>query len=185
MPESISDHRCSFPSEVFEQATPARIEQGDWRCDAQFLAQLQSSWTTQYQEYLGADRAARLVDQLCSDGELFAHEPTCTLQALVDDRCVGICSMRPLGTQDQLALITMLEVDETFRQRGIGRQMVHSLEIACDHLMAHVSIHRPQVMNFYKRLGFHCLERSVVDHYGYSLDFDVVAKKTGTHVGGY
>lgn len=170
------DTPTPFADYVFEQNNPADLRQTSWRDDHLFLKRLHRSWQQQYAEYLGEEPAASLLGQLIADGSLYAHDPALTLQAMIDEQRVGIASMRVLSKERGLALITMLEVQEQFQGHGIGRQLVNALASASVHLMAHVSIHRPQVKTFYQRLGFKCLERAIVDHYGHALEFDVVAR---------
>lgn len=178
MQTSKSDSVGGFSSQVFAQTKPARLFQGDWMSDKVFLDELKRSWILQYAEYIGNDKAVALVDQMHKDGSLYEHNPTLTLQAMIDEKRVGISALRQLGKNRELALITMLEVSKSQQKKGIGRQMVLALESASDHLMAHVSVHRPHVKLFYERLGFSALQQSVVDHHGNRLLFDVMAKRT-------
>ena len=172
----ISEAQAAFHEQVFEQSAPACLKQGSWQHDQAFLRTLHQSWIQQYLEYLGEEAATSLVEQLISDGSLYTHDPALTLQAWVDGQRVGIASLRVLNKDKEIALITMLEVDKRFHHRGIGSQLVQALSSASTHLMAHVSIHRPQVKVFYEKLGFRSLERCMVDHYGHELEFDVVAR---------
>ncbi|MFK7891343.1 MAG: GNAT family N-acetyltransferase [Granulosicoccus sp.] len=177
MSELKSKRTVCFPSRVFDRAFPAKLVQRDWTSDKRLLHDLQASWRAQYAEYLGQDEADSLVDRLLACGSLYAHDTRYTLQATIDDRCAGICSLRPMTDSGELGLITLLEVSENYRHRGVGRQLVRALETVSDSVMAHVSIHRPDVKKFYESLGFHCLERTHIDHYGHQLAFDVVARR--------
>lgn len=165
-------HRL-LPPEVFSTKGPAELRQGDWFSDPSFLAALKTSWCRQYADYIGEQRALEYVERLHSEQRLFAHYQPLTLHAWVDGRIVGISALRPLGKLD---LITMLEVLPAYQSLGIGRQLLQGLSLASDRTMAHVSIHQPRVLAFYKRSGFHVLERSDVQHGEYRLEFDVVAR---------
>lgn len=173
-----SDSLNGFSSQIFAQTRPACLRQEEWLTDTQFLVELKDSWVQQYSDYIGHEQAMALINQLDRDGSLYEHDPKFTLQAWVEDRRVGICALRQLGKHRELALITMLEVGKNHQNLGIGRQMVQALESASEHLMAHVSVHRPHIKVFYEKLGFSTLERSVVDHYGHELLFDVMAKRS-------
>lgn len=172
-----SEYAAGFPSRVFHQTSPARLVQRDWTSDDLLLHDLHVSWRAQYAEYLGQVEAERLVDRQLASGSLYAHDARYTLQAVIDNSCAGICSLRPLTECGELGLITLLEVREDYRHRGVGRQLVRALETVSDCVMAHVSIHRPDVKKFYENLGYHCLERTSVDHHGHQLLFDVVAHR--------
>lgn len=151
----------------------ARLLLGAWPDDAGFLGSLRESWTRQYADYLGEATARELVDQLHSSGDLYRHQEQFVLLASLDDTLVGIAAIRSLG---KMSLLTMLEVLEPYRQQGIGRQLVEALLDHAERLLVHVSIHRPDARAFYDRLGFQALERTVVDHYGHALEFDVMVK---------
>lgn len=170
---NLSSNKSLFPDSVFRQTEPATLLQCDWVNDKQFVELLHASWISQYTDYLGADAAETLVHQLIANGEIYEHEQAFTLQASVDDQLVGIAALRPLSG---ISLITMLEVIPDKQGKGIGRQLITALDLVSDKLLAHVSLHRPLVAAFYSSLGFHTLQRASVHHYGYDLEFDVMAK---------
>lgn len=152
---------------------PAELTQQDWQNDSRFVAALYESWQAQYADYLGEAEASLLMERLQASGDLLQHYEPATVVAKIGTELVGLASLRPLKG---LSLITMLEVIETARGKGVGRQLVEALGENSDRLLAHVSIHRPEAMAFYVTLGFQQLERTIVDHYGHDLEFDVVAR---------
>lgn len=154
----------------------AELRQGDWFSDPAFLAALNESWRRQYADYIGEDRATQYVEQLKNEKRLYDHYQPLTLHAWVDGRIVGISALRPLGKLD---LVTMLEVLPAYQSRGIGQQLIHGLSLASERMMAHVSIHQPRVLSFYKQSGFHVLRRTHEHHGQYLLEFDVVARTVG------
>ena len=162
-----------FTPEVFSTAGPAQLRQGEWSSDPSFLLALNDSWCRQYADYIGEERAAQYVEQLRTEHRLYDHYPPLTLHAWVDDHIVGISALRPLGKLD---LVTMLEVLPAYQGRGIGRQLLQGLSVVSERTMAHVSIHQPRVLAFYKQFGFHVLKRSRERHGRYLLEFDVVAR---------
>ena len=166
---------AQFPAQVFLEDSPAQLKRGDWMWDAHFVEALRESWLNQYADYIGREEATEYVQLLDREGRLFSHYDPLTIHACVDGRIVGVGALRPLGG---LELITMLEVDPEFRNRGIGRQLVIALSTVSDKLMAHVSIHQPRALAFYVGIGFHVLQRSQVQHGQHLLEFDVVAKST-------
>jgi len=166
---------AGFPTHVFAGCGPVHLQQGDWTSDSQFLSALRTSWIQQYADYMGEEAAARHIEQLSAQGRLFAHHEPLTIHARIDERIVGISALRPLSGID---LITMLEVLPEFRNRGIGIQLVQALCSASKSLMAHVSIYQPGVKQFYRRAGFHLLDRAEVRHGEHVLEFDVVARHT-------
>jgi len=170
----------AFPDHVFDDTGPARLRQGDWKADSQFLAALRQSWLRQYADYLGEEKAADYLDQLTTQGRLFDHHEPLTIHAWVDGKIVGITALRPLHG---INLITMLEVRSEFRGRGIGVQLLQAVCSASDRIMAHVSIHQPRVKMFYKRSGFHVLNRTREPHGEHILEFDVLAKTTSGGIG--
>ena len=153
---------------------PVIVSDASWPVDETFLQSLQTSWVDQYAEYLGQSVAASLVERLLVSGQLY---PPPVEQPLViarsGEELVGIACLRPLH---KLSLITMLEVLESYQQKGVGKALIKALEQHSERLLAHVSIHRPPVRAFYQRLGFNLLERGEVDHYGHLLEFDVMVK---------
>jgi len=167
-------HRMDvFAASVFDQHGPAELSQGNWQDDKPFVASLYTSWEQQYADYLGPDTASRLIARLARSGALFQHHTPTTLLASIDGCTVGIAAMRPLG---ELSLITLLEVVPAYRRKGIGTQLLRALCSGSRGLMAHVSIHRPRLLDLYVQTGFTVLQRSVVDHHGHPLMFDVVAR---------
>lgn len=166
---------AGFPDHVFEGRSPAQLRQGNWTSDITFLDVLRQSWLRQYADYLGHEAAAAYVEQLLSEGRLYAHYEPLTVHAWVDEKIVGVSALRPLQGID---LITMLEVHPDFHGRGIGSQLTRALCSASDRVMAHVSIHQPRVKVFYERLGFHVLDRTRERHGEHELEFDVVARTT-------
>lgn len=165
-----------FPPEVFSTAGPAELRHGDWFSDSSFLAALTDSWCRQYADYIGETCAVEYVEQLRKEQRLYDHYQPLTLHAWVEGRIVGIGALRPLGKLD---LVTMLEVLPTYQGHGIGRQLLQGLSLASERTMAHVSIHQPRVLAFYKQFGFHVLQRTRERHGKYLLEFDVVARTTG------
>ncbi|MFK7994656.1 MAG: GNAT family N-acetyltransferase [Granulosicoccus sp.] len=168
-----------FPDNVFDSHHPAQLKQGEWKSDAGFLEALRVSWLGQYADYIGFEKAADYIEQLRAQGRLYDHHEPLTIHAWINGRIVGISALRPLPGID---LITMLEVHPDFRSRGIGKQLLLALCNASDRLMAHVSIHQPRVKEFYKRSGFHVLDRSEERHGDHMLMFDVLAKSISRHV---
>ena len=167
-------HRMEvFASSVFDQHGPADLSQGNWQDDERFVAYLRASWEEQYADYLGADAAGHLIARLVRSGALFKHHEPTTLLASIDGRRVGIAALRPLG---ELSLVTLLEVVPAYRGRGIGSQLLRAMSSSTRGLVAHVSIHRPRLLDLYVQTGFAVLQRSVVDHHGHPLMFDVVAR---------
>ncbi len=160
---------------MFKNSTPAQLRQGDWMSDSAFLDTLYQSWRAQYADYIGEKKAALYVQNLHREGRLYDHHDPLTLHAWVDERIVGVTALRSL---DAINLITMLEIHPDFQRNGIGGQLLEALCCASDKLMAHVSIHRPDVLLFYKRHGFHVLNRANVQHGEHVLAFDVVARST-------
>lgn len=162
-----------FPDCVFNQTQPAVVVQQDWIVNQDFVEVLHASWIAQYADYLGTDTAEALVKQLITNGEIYQHQPSLTIQATVEGQMVGIAALRPL---QGISLVTMLEVIPAHQGQGIGRQLINALSTASDKLLAHVSVHRPAVAAFYTSLGFHQLQRVTLNHYGHDLEFDVMAK---------
>lgn len=167
-----------FDHSVFLATNPATLHQKEWGGDAVFVTALRASWQLQYAEYIGEKEAQVLVSQLYDTGDILIHEPANTLVAVSDGENAGIASVRPLPG---LLLITMLEVLEGYRGLGIGKQLVSALATLNEPLLAHASIHRPDVKAFYQSQGFRALRQSRVDHYGYALMFDVMARSTDVH----
>ena len=173
--------QTAFPASVFERRSPAHLQQCHWADDSTFTDRLIASWRAQYADYLGRDRADALVDALLVRGDLFDHDPALTLVAAtpgegesaeqgVSER-IGIGALRPAGDH---CLITLLEVVDSCRGGGIGRQLVDAF-IACSvPLIVHVSVHRPGIRHFYHGLGFQLHDRMPIDHYGHDLPFDVM-----------
>lgn len=162
-----------FPDEVFAQPGCVQFKQGDWLGQKEFIDELRRSWVAQYTDYLGADIASKLVQQLIDDGSLFKHDERATLQAWSGGELVGITSLRQL---DGLSMITLLEVHSRYQKQGIGRLLLQALETASPRLLAHVSIHRPHLKMFYNRCGYVELQPTVIDHYGHQLAFDVMVR---------
>ncbi len=152
---------------------PVTVSDSRWPDDQAFLQALQVSWVDQYAQYLGQSVATSLVERLLASGELYPPAEQPLVVAHSGDRLVGIACLRPL---QGLSLITTLEVLETWQRQGVGRALIAALEERSERLLTHVSIHRPSVRTFYQGLGFTLLERSVVDHYGHLLEFDVLVK---------
>ncbi|MBX2880486.1 MAG: GNAT family N-acetyltransferase [Granulosicoccus sp.] len=167
-----------FAETVFTQTKPSRLTRGEWTHDRAFVDALCDSWLQQYEEYLGETQAKQLISKLTDNGDLYEHDPNLTLLAWRSNRRVGICSLRMLGGEHKLGLITQFEVLQCARRLGIGAQLLNAFEGISANLMAHVSIHRPAVKAFYLNQGFHLLQRTSVEHYGYALEFDVVAKRS-------
>ena len=91
--------------------------------------------------------------------------------------------MRQIGQAGGITLITMLEVLDTYQGQGIGGQLLEALatrkiNASPSPLVAHVSIHRPCVKQFYLACGFIALKREFVDHGGHCLEFDVLARQS-------
>lgn len=144
-----------------------------WRDDERFAVELRASWEQQYADYLGVSVARALVAELEAGGKLLHDNDPAPWVASIDARPVGIAALEPLGA---LSLITMLEVIPIHRGRGIGSRLLHALIAEAPGLVAHVSIHRPRVLDLYVRNGFSVLKREQVDHDGHLLTFDVVAR---------
>lgn len=151
-----------------------RICQGDWLADDVFVGALCDSWTSQYQDYIGKAEAASLIHRLHNNGDLYAHDPKLTIVAKIDKQHVGIAAIRPVTP---FALITMLEVLPEYQRSGIGQLLVQVLTSAGKRLVAHVSIHRPVAVAFYRSMRFAQLPRIVVDHYGHKLEFEVMVSE--------
>ncbi len=149
------------------------ISDATWPDDECFRQALEMSWVDQYAQYLGKAVAESLVERLLASGELYPPAEQPLVVARNRGRPVGVACLRPL---QGLSLITTLEVLETSQRQGVGRALVAALEERAEHLLAHVSIHRPYIRTFYQGLGFTLLERGRVDHYGHLLEFDVLVK---------
>jgi GNAT superfamily N-acetyltransferase len=158
---------------ALDEVGPAVVSWHGWPEDPVFLCALRQSWTAQYADYLGDLQAAALVDQLIDDDLLYPQQNQTVCLANMDGRTVGLAGSRALSG---IHLVTMLEVLESHRSLGVGRQLLDCLRKPPDRQLAHVSIHRPGVRSFYERLGFIALERCVVDHYGHALEFDVLVR---------
>ena len=152
---------------------PVTVSDSRWPDDEFFLQALQASWVDQYAQYLGRSVAVSLVERLLVRGELYPSSEQPLVVAHSGERLVGIACLRPL---QGLSLITTLEVLEICQRQGVGRALIAALEKRSERLLTHVSIHRPSVRTFYLELGFTLLERSMVNHYGHSLEFDVLVK---------
>lgn len=145
-----------------------------WPRDPAFLDALHASWTDQYAEYIGDAAAKALVAQLLDAGELYPDEQQLVQVATVGSELAGVAACRSL---EGLSLVTMLEVLDDYRHRGVGSHLLASLQARTEQrLLAHVSIHRPGVLRFYEAQGFRRLPRTGVDHYGHELEFDVLVK---------
>lgn len=156
------------------EAAEVQIRSSVWPCDASFLEALHASWAGQYADYIGESSAVALVNSLLESGELYPDKEQVIQLATIDSEPVGIAASRALKG---LSLITMLEVLEAYRHRGVGRRLLAGLQARTQQrLLAHVSIHRPGVLRFYESQGFCKLPRTRVDHYGHELEFDVVVK---------
>ncbi len=151
-----------------------RIVNAAWPCNTAFLEAMRTSWISQYAEYIGQSHAQTLVAELLEAGELYPREDQLVPLAMVGANPVGVAVSRSM---QGLALITMLEVLPAYRHQGVGRRLIDALEVPKgERLMAHVSIHRPEVLHFYEQQGFLRLRRTLVDHRGHELEFDVVVK---------
>lgn len=145
-----------------------------WPEDEEFLAALRQSWIAQYADYIGTSAAQSLVKQLRDAGELYPSVDQSVQLAMIGGMPVGVAASRSL---QGLTLITMLEVLPVYRRHGVGGRLLGGLlENTAQRLLAHVSIHRPQVLGFYENQGFRQLPRTRVDHYGHDLEFDVMVK---------
>jgi len=167
---------------LFDMTQPAVIRQEGWVDDSEFTRALIESWTRQYAEYLGDKDAEELVRSLTESKQLFDHDDSLTLLSTIGDKKVGIGALRQIGQAGGITLITMLEVLDTYQGQGIGRQLLEALATrkipaSPSLLVAHVSIHRPYVKQFYLACGFTALKREFVDHGGYHLEFDVLARQ--------
>lgn len=170
----------NFAAAVFATTQPSVLSQGTWVDDTEFTGALIKSWTSQYADYLGDKDAEKLVRSLTKSKQLFDHDDSLTLLSTIGDEKVGIGALRRLGKAGEVSLISMLEVRDGYQGQGIGRQLLEALATcktasASSPLVAHVSIHRPSVKQFYLGCGFTALRREFVDHYGYRLEFDVLA----------
>ena len=174
MSSEIISNAGGLDSCVFENKTPATLKRGPWKDDTSFVSALKHSWQTQYADYLGDATASAYIQILDERGDLESHHEELTIHAHIDDQMVGIAALQPLTG---LHIITMLEVLEAYRGKGIGAQLVQALCTVQTPVMAHVSIHQPRVKAFYIRQGFHVLQRETVQHDEYPLEFDVVAKR--------
>ncbi|NND91019.1 MAG: GNAT family N-acetyltransferase [Granulosicoccus sp.] len=134
---------------------------------------LRDSWSSQYADYLGWERASSLVDRLFASNELKQLDEPSLIVATLGHKPIGIAASR---LTKGLSMITMLEVMEPYRNLGVARQMLRALEVREQRQLAYVSIHRPAVRTFYERSGFQALNRTVVNHYGHALEFDVFIK---------
>lgn len=159
-----------------DSCRPVTLSRGPWRHDERFVASLHASWERQYADYLGRDAARALVRSLARSGALYRHHDPSTLIASLDGRLIGVAATRPTGP---LALLTLLEVIPAYRGRGIGSRLLNALDSGAAGLVAHVSVHRPRVRALYVAAGFSVLDRTVVDHGGHPLEFDVVARANG------
>ena len=170
-----------FSRTIFKITQPSVICQGEWVDDTDFTQALIESWTRQYAEYLGDTHAENLVRSLMESGRLLDHDDSLTLISAIGDEKVGIGALRRFGQTGEVTLITMLEVLDAYQGQGIGRQLLEALAThitpaSPSRLVAHVSIHRPDVKQFYLVCGFTALKREIVDHCGYRLEFDVMAR---------
>lgn len=145
----------------------------DWTQDALFLSKLRKSWHDQYAEYLGADAATNLLEQLHRTGKIYEHDVPGTLIASDKGTPVGIAAIRRLP---EISLITLYEVIPDYRGKGVGQQLLEAVCTVSGPLVAHVSIHRPWLISIYERHGFKSLGTEPVDHFGHELIFQVVAK---------
>jgi len=161
------------PIEILAQCHSGAACRTRWPDDAALVAELRASWVQQYADYLGRPEAQRLVASLERSGDVFRHDPSATFVAWAGGRRVGVAASRCLGG---LSLITLLEVVPTHRGRGIGTRLLRALQGDGAALMAHVSIHRPAVRALYLAAGFAPLRRTVVEHRGHELPFDVLAR---------
>lgn len=173
----------NFSSSVFKMTQPSVIRQGEWVGDSEFTRVLIESWTRQYAEYLGDKDAEELVRTLTESKQLFDHDDSLTLLSTIGDEKVGIGALRQIGQAGGITLITMLEVLDTYQGQGIGGQLLEALatrkiNASPSPLVAHVSIHRPCVKQFYLACGFIALKREFVDHGGHCLEFDVLARQS-------
>lgn len=170
-----------FSRSVFETTCPSVIGQGEWVNDLDFTQVLIESWTRQYAEYVGQSDAEKIIDSLTESDQLLDHDDNLTLLSTIGDKKVGVGALRRLGQAGEVTLITMLEVLDAYQGRGIGRQLLeglatHKTPARPSPLVAHVSIHRPYVKQFYLECGFVALKREIVDHCGFRLEFDVLAR---------
>ena len=156
-----------------EEAQPYPFIDIDWTQDAVLTSLLRQSWCSQYAEYIGANKAADLVEHLHNTGKVYEHDPAGTLVAGDGGRPVGVAAIRKLP---EISLVTLYEVIPEYQRRGVGHQLLESLCTVSGPLVAHVSIHRPSLVAVYERHGFHRLGTEHVDHFGHNLPFQVVAR---------
>ena len=113
------------------------------------------------------------MTQLHNSGDIYEHNEKDTWIATLDGQNVGIVSVRDL---DKMLLITLLEVLPEHQRKGLATHMLNTICRIDKPILVHVSIHRPWLKKLYERQGFKCLAPEVIEHYGHSLTFDVMAK---------
>lgn len=168
-----SDSPTFFSLDAIDTSNPAQITQSDWKQDKAFLLTLRTSWQSQYADYIGAQAAEALVEQLHTSGEIYEHSAPGTLVATLDKQLVGIAAVRDV---QKLFLLTLFEVAPEHQGKGIAKQLLTAICTAQKPLLAHASIHRPWLKSFYEKQGFTALAPEAVEHYGHSMMFNVMIR---------
>ncbi len=132
----------------------------------EFKVSLCSSMIEQYSDYVGFDKASKLVDKLSSEPGFYSCSDDNAIGGFVDEKLVSL-SVVNQGRSDNEYYLSSFYVIEAFRGKGLGSAMLELL-LACDStLSVHVSVHRPDLAAMYKKAGFELVTKDLVELSGF------------------
>ena len=148
----------------------------DGKSDSEFNVALFRSLVSQYSDYTNTENAERAVRQFMPNSavidETAGYSTVHSLALYQNNNVVALTCIVPFGENGNL--ISTMEVHEKHRGKGYGSELLCKAlnnKLPC---WVYVSIHRPNVQEFYVKNGFLEQEKTKSNLYGIEMVFSLM-----------
>lgn len=145
----------------------------DGKSDCEFNRALFASLVSQYSDYTDMENAERAVCQFMPNSavidEVAGYSAAHSLASYRNNKILALTCIVPFGEQGNL--ISTMEVLKEYRGNGFGSELLSKALNNKGPSSVYVSVHKPEVRDFYAKNGFIEQEKAKSNLYGIDMEF--------------